>query len=73
MASGTALYLQKTDSVTSGEGFGQQMYFVRKRSGSNNSTDVGHPAVATGRGVLKLCSSISAGVWTPALLKEVKH
>ncbi|WP_460010805.1 hypothetical protein [Lysinibacillus sp. CTST325] len=28
--------------------------------------DVGHSAVATGRGVLRLSSSISAGVWTTA-------
>ncbi|MGY3187050.1 hypothetical protein ACVWXS_001753 [Lysinibacillus sp. TE18511] len=27
--------------------------------------DVGHSVVATGRGVLRLSSSISAGVWTP--------
>ncbi|MFJ6210416.1 hypothetical protein [Lysinibacillus sp. NPDC092081] len=26
--------------------------------------DVGHSVVATGRGVLRLSSSISAGVWT---------
>ncbi|MGE7689470.1 hypothetical protein ACQKMI_09675 [Lysinibacillus sp. NPDC097214] len=28
--------------------------------------DVGHSVVATGGGVLRLSSSISAGVWTPA-------
>ncbi|MGE7693331.1 hypothetical protein ACQKNC_04330 [Lysinibacillus sp. NPDC094177] len=28
--------------------------------------DVGHSVVATGRGVLRLSSSISADVWTPA-------
>ncbi|MFJ5562339.1 hypothetical protein [Lysinibacillus xylanilyticus] len=28
--------------------------------------DVGHSVVATGRGILKLSSSISADVWTPA-------
>ncbi|MFJ7186066.1 hypothetical protein [Lysinibacillus xylanilyticus] len=27
--------------------------------------DVGHSVVATGRGVLRLSSSISADVWTP--------
>ncbi|MGE7691134.1 hypothetical protein ACQKMI_18220 [Lysinibacillus sp. NPDC097214] len=27
--------------------------------------DVGHSVVATGRGVLRLSSSISVGVWTP--------
>ncbi|MFJ6209015.1 hypothetical protein [Lysinibacillus sp. NPDC092081] len=27
--------------------------------------DVGHSVVATGRGVLRLSSSISAAVWTP--------
>ncbi|MGE7949253.1 hypothetical protein [Lysinibacillus sp. NPDC093688] len=27
--------------------------------------DVGHSVVATGRGVFRLSSSISAGVWTP--------
>ncbi|MFB7157946.1 hypothetical protein [Lysinibacillus sp. NPDC056232] len=32
--------------------------------------DVGHSVVDTGRGVLRLSSSISAGVWTPA--KKVK-
>ncbi|MFJ7734230.1 hypothetical protein ACIQXF_20475 [Lysinibacillus sp. NPDC097231] len=26
--------------------------------------EVGHPVVATGRGVLRLSSTISAGVWT---------
>ncbi|MGE7688006.1 hypothetical protein ACQKMI_02230 [Lysinibacillus sp. NPDC097214] len=36
---------------------------MRKRS---NSTDVGHSVVATGRGVFRLSSSISAGVWTSA-------
>ncbi|MGE7908972.1 hypothetical protein [Lysinibacillus xylanilyticus] len=28
--------------------------------------DVGHSVVATGRGVLRLSSALSAGVWTPA-------
>ncbi|MGE7688858.1 hypothetical protein ACQKMI_06580 [Lysinibacillus sp. NPDC097214] len=28
--------------------------------------DVGHSVVASGRGVLRLSSSISAGGWTPA-------
>ncbi|MGE7690723.1 hypothetical protein ACQKMI_16115 [Lysinibacillus sp. NPDC097214] len=27
--------------------------------------DVGHSVVATGRGVLRLSSTISAGIWTP--------
>jgi len=45
------------------EAFGQQMSFARKRSDS--STDVGHSVVTTGRGVLKLGSSISTDVWTP--------
>ncbi|MEB2302338.1 hypothetical protein LAV72_22295 [Lysinibacillus xylanilyticus] len=38
---------------------------MRKRSDSN-STDVGHSVVATGCGVLRLSSPISAAVWTPA-------
>ncbi|MGE7928350.1 hypothetical protein [Lysinibacillus xylanilyticus] len=54
------------------------MFFARKRSGSGKcflresaaaaatQHDVGHSVVATGSGVLKLSSSISANVWTPA-------
>jgi len=34
--------------------------------------DVGHAVVATGRGVLRLSSSIPADVWILAELKEVK-
>ncbi|MGE7691961.1 hypothetical protein ACQKMI_22515 [Lysinibacillus sp. NPDC097214] len=59
---------------------GQQMSFARKRSANAASAtcfvcakakrqqqhDVGHSVVATGRGALRLSSSISAGVWTHA-------
>ncbi|MGE7946686.1 hypothetical protein [Lysinibacillus sp. NPDC093688] len=59
---------------------GQQMFFARKRSANAASAkgfvcakakrqqqhDVGHSVVATGRGDLRLSSSISADVWTPA-------
>ncbi|WP_460014786.1 hypothetical protein [Lysinibacillus sp. CTST325] len=39
---------------------------ARKRSGSGDSTEVGHSVIATGRGVLRLSSSISTDVCTPA-------
>ncbi|MFB7159179.1 hypothetical protein [Lysinibacillus sp. NPDC056232] len=55
------------------------MFFARKRSANAASAtcfvcakakrqqqqDVGHSVVATGRGVLRLSSSISAGIKTP--------
>ncbi|MGE7692003.1 hypothetical protein ACQKMI_22730 [Lysinibacillus sp. NPDC097214] len=48
----------------------QQMFLVRKRSDSNNNTRADTMSVifgnATGRGVFRLSSPISAGVWTPA-------
>ncbi|MGE7690704.1 hypothetical protein ACQKMI_16015 [Lysinibacillus sp. NPDC097214] len=40
------------------------------RPGALGQHDVGYSVVATGRGVLRLSSSISTGVWTPA--EEVK-
>ncbi|MGE7929212.1 hypothetical protein [Lysinibacillus xylanilyticus] len=57
------------------------MFFVRKRSDNAAAAtcfclceseatatqhEVGHSVVATGRGVLRLSSSISAGIWIPA-------
>ncbi|MFJ5564702.1 hypothetical protein [Lysinibacillus xylanilyticus] len=41
---------------------------MRKRSATKRQQqhEVGHSVVATGRGVLRLSSSISADVWTPA-------
>ncbi|MGE7926114.1 hypothetical protein [Lysinibacillus xylanilyticus] len=45
------------------------MFFVSKRSANTSERqqqyDVGHPVVATGRGVHRLSSSISADVWAP--------
>ncbi|QQP11107.1 hypothetical protein FJQ98_17955 [Lysinibacillus agricola] len=54
------------------------MFFARKRSANATAAhvfvcakakrqqqhDIGHSVVATGRGVLRLSSSISADVWT---------
>ncbi|MGE7691125.1 hypothetical protein ACQKMI_18175 [Lysinibacillus sp. NPDC097214] len=44
--------MPRHNSVTSAGGFGQR--------------DVGHSVIATGRGGLRLSSSISVDVWTPA-------
>ncbi|PJO45617.1 hypothetical protein CWD94_00215 [Lysinibacillus xylanilyticus] len=64
------------------------MFFARKRSANVASAacfclceseatatqqDVGHSVVATGRGVLRLSSSISVGVWTPTEKEPKLH
>ncbi|MGE7133391.1 hypothetical protein [Lysinibacillus xylanilyticus] len=66
--------------MTSAGGFGPTDVFWRKRSdnvaaatcfclceseATATQHDVGHSVVATGRGVLRLSSSISVGVWNP--------
>ncbi|MFJ8513339.1 hypothetical protein [Lysinibacillus xylanilyticus] len=44
------------------------MFFARKRSAKKRQQqhDVGHSVIATGRGVLRLSSSISEDVWLTA-------
>ncbi|WP_460014919.1 hypothetical protein [Lysinibacillus sp. CTST325] len=39
---------------------------MRESEATATQHDVSHSVVATGRGVLRLSSSISADVWTPA-------
>ncbi|MGE7929755.1 hypothetical protein [Lysinibacillus xylanilyticus] len=45
----------------------QQSVFVCAKAKRQQQHEVGHSVVATGRGVLRLSSSISADVWTPAV------
>ncbi|MGG2107565.1 hypothetical protein [Lysinibacillus pakistanensis] len=35
--------------------------------------DVGHSVIATGRGVIRLSSSISVGVWAPNEMEPIPH
>ncbi|MFE3572832.1 hypothetical protein [Lysinibacillus sp. NPDC059133] len=44
----------------------QHVFVCAKAKRQRQQHDVGHSVVATGRGVLRLSSSILAGVWTPA-------
>ncbi|MGE7948670.1 hypothetical protein [Lysinibacillus sp. NPDC093688] len=44
----------------------QKVLDCAKAKRQQQQHDVGHSVVATGRGVLRLSSSISAGIWTSA-------
>jgi len=57
--------------VTSAGGFGPTDVFCAKAKRQRH--DVGHSVVATGRGVLRLSSSISVGVWTPTEKEPKLH
>jgi len=59
----TSFYSFLLKSVTSAGGFGPTDVFCAKAK--RQRQDVGHSVVATGRGVLRLSSTISVGVWIP--------
>ncbi|MFJ7982791.1 hypothetical protein ACIQ1D_21320 [Lysinibacillus xylanilyticus] len=58
-------------SMTSAAGFGPTDVFCAKAKRQRH--DVGHSVVATGRGVLRLVSSISVGVGTPTEKEPHPH
>ncbi|MFE3573969.1 hypothetical protein [Lysinibacillus sp. NPDC059133] len=52
--------------MTSAVGYRPTDVFCAKAKRQQQQHEVGHLVVATGRGVLRLSSSISADIWTPA-------